>query len=58
MNVFGPEAMPLDEEALGALVADVIRGELQGPIGERVSHNLRQLVRHEIARAFKGRGLT
>ncbi|MEM1429025.1 MAG: hypothetical protein AAGG09_06175 [Pseudomonadota bacterium] len=58
LNVFGSDPAVLDEEALRALVADVVHGELQGALGERVSHNIRQLVRREIARALEDRGLT
>jgi len=57
LNVFGAELVSLDEEALRAIVADVVHGELQGALGERVSHNIRQLVRREIARALESRGL-
>ncbi|ANT59547.1 hypothetical protein AYJ57_03700 [Salipiger sp. CCB-MM3] len=40
----------LDQETLRKLVAEVVREELQGAIGERVSRNLRKLVRNEIQR--------
>ena len=42
----------LDEAALHALVADVVRSELQGALGERITRNVRKLVRREIQRAL------
>jgi len=40
----------LDEAALRELVADVVREELTGPMGERITRNVRKLVRREIYR--------
>lgn len=48
---------PLDPEALRALVAEIIRQELQGSLGERITRNVRKLVRREIERALSGRAL-
>ncbi|WP_281983815.1 hypothetical protein [Thalassorhabdomicrobium marinisediminis] len=42
----------LDEEALRALVAEVVREELTGPLGERITRNVRKLVRREIYRVL------
>ncbi|MCE8005932.1 hypothetical protein [Aestuariivita sp.] len=42
----------LDEEALRELVADIVREELQGALGERITRNVRKLVRREIHRAL------
>jgi len=42
----------LDEEALRDMVADIVRQELQGPLGERITRNVRKLVRREIYRAL------
>ncbi len=42
----------LDEEALRDLVADVVRQELQGALGERITRNMRKLIRREINRAL------
>ena len=42
----------LDEEALRSLIADVVREELQGALGERFTRNVRKLVRREIQRAL------
>ncbi len=47
----GPE-FTLDEEVLRDLVRDLIREELQGHLGERITRNIRKLVRAEIARAL------
>lgn len=40
----------LDEDALRALVSEVVREELTGPLGERITRNVRKLVRREIYR--------
>jgi hypothetical protein len=50
-NLFGEEDGAIDEAALRAMIADVVREELQGALGERVSRNLRALVRREVAKA-------
>ncbi|MEP5153835.1 hypothetical protein [Planktotalea sp.] len=42
----------LDEEALRDMVAEIVRQELQGPLGERITRNVRKLVRREIHRAL------
>ncbi len=42
--------MSLDEDALRALVSEVVREELTGPLGERITRNVRKLVRREIYR--------
>jgi hypothetical protein len=42
----------LDENELRALVAEVLREELKGPLGERITRNVRKLVRREIAQAL------
>ncbi|WP_323785535.1 hypothetical protein [Thalassovita sp.] len=42
----------LDEDALRELVADIVRQELQGALGERITRNVRKLVRREIHRAL------
>jgi hypothetical protein len=54
--VFGridePADAVYDEELLRELVRDIIREELQGALGERITRNVRKLVRAEIARAL------
>lgn len=48
----------LDEEMLRELVADIVRQELQGSLGERITRNVRKLVRREIQRALTARDLS
>ena len=47
----------LDEEALHEIVRNLIREELQGVLGERITRNVRKLVRAEINRALTARSL-
>ncbi len=47
----------LDEESLRELVADIVRSELQGALGERITRNVRKLVRREIQRALAAQDL-
>ena len=47
----------LDEDALRDLVADIVRQELQGALGERITRNVRKLVRREIHRAMASQEL-
>ena len=42
----------MDEDAIRALVIEIVRQELQGTLGERITRNVRKLVRREIARAI------
>jgi hypothetical protein len=42
----------LDEDALRDLIANIVREELQGALGERITRNVRKLVRREIHRAL------
>lgn len=51
------DATLLDEAGLRDLVADIVREELQGGLGERITRNVRKLVRAEIQRAFAARDL-
>ena len=46
------EMPTLDEDGLRDLVADIVRQELQGALGERITRNVRKLVRREIYRAM------
>lgn len=45
-------AMRFDEDVLRELVRDMLREELAGKMGERITRNIRKLVRAEIARAL------
>lgn len=47
----------LDEEALRALVGEIVRQELQGKLGERITRNVRKLVRREISRTLSEHGV-
>ncbi|NND41087.1 MAG: hypothetical protein HKO04_03325 [Silicimonas sp.] len=51
------EVAPLtpEEELLRPIVAKLIREELQGELGERITRNVRKLVRREILRAINAR---
>ena len=54
-SMFAAEEAVLDEGMLRELVIEVIRQELQGALGERITRNVRKLVRAEIHRAIAGR---
>lgn len=47
----------LDEHALQEIVRQTLRAELQGELGERITRNVRKLVRAEINRALMARDL-
>lgn len=54
------DGMPLavlDEVALHEIVRQTLRAELQGELGERITRNVRKLVRAEINRALMARDL-
>jgi hypothetical protein len=44
--------MVIDEDMLREIVGRLVREELQGTMGERITRNLRRMVRREIARAM------
>lgn len=48
-EIFGTSGMP-SEDLLRDLVAEVLRDELAGALGERITRNVRKLVRREIHR--------
>ena len=50
-GLFDSDEGGFDEEALREIVRDIIREELQGTLGERITRNVRKLVRAEVARA-------
>lgn len=54
---FGNEDQMIDEEALRDLVSEIVRAELQGALGERITRNVRKLVRREIHRALTAQEL-
>ncbi|MAM61437.1 hypothetical protein [Maritimibacter sp. UBA3975] len=47
-----PDDMVIDEDMLREIVGRLVREELQGTMGERITRNLRRMVRREIARAM------
>ncbi|MFC3615653.1 hypothetical protein ACFORG_18010 [Lutimaribacter marinistellae] len=51
-GAFSLDEAVMDEEMLRELVADIVRQELQGALGERITRNVRKLVRREIHRAL------
>lgn len=54
---YGSDDQLIDEEALRDLVSDIVRSELQGALGERITRNVRKLVRREIHRALAAQEL-
>ena len=46
------EEAVIDEAALREMVAEIVRQELMGALGERITRNVRKLVRREIHRAL------
>ncbi|MES0823841.1 hypothetical protein [Ruegeria sp. SCP11] len=45
-------SLTLDEDMLRSLIAQVVREELQGVLGQRITRNVRKMVRREIYRAL------
>lgn len=45
----------MDEERLREIVSDVVREELRGALGERITRNMRKMVRREIHRTVTAR---
>lgn len=56
-DLFAQDENFLDEESLRELVTDIVREELQGALGERITRNVRKLVRREIHRALAAQDL-
>lgn len=54
-DAIGAAGPHYDEALLRDLVRDIIREELSGTLGERITRNVRKLVRAEIARALTSR---
>ena len=57
LDADGTPLAVLDEAALQEIVRQMIREELQGSLGERITRNVRKLVRAEIHRALIARDL-
>ncbi|KAJ54140.1 hypothetical protein ACMU_03390 [Actibacterium mucosum KCTC 23349] len=49
------DSVLLDEDSLREMVVAIVREELQGGLGERITRNVRKLVRREINRALASR---
>lgn len=52
-----PAAATIDEALLRDMVSDIVRQELQGVLGERITRNVRKLVRREIHRVLMSHDL-
>ena len=53
----GEETLEIDEAMLSQLVAHIVRRELQGELGEKITRAIRKLVRAEVARELALRKL-
>ncbi len=49
----GQGAPILDEVALRGVINSIVREELQGEMGDRISRNLRKLIRQELSQMLK-----
>ncbi|KMW58442.1 hypothetical protein AIOL_003416 [Candidatus Rhodobacter oscarellae] len=56
-NLLADDFATIDEDALRDVVSEIVREELQGVLGERITRNVRRLVRREIQRAMAVRDL-
>jgi len=56
-ELLGGDDAILDEDALREVIAEIVRQELQGSLGERITRNVRKLVRREIHRALASHDL-
>lgn len=54
-GLFEGDTAEIDEDVLRDIVRDIIREELAGTLGERITRNVRKLVRVEINRALTAR---
>lgn len=50
-------AAPIDMDNLREIVTDIVREELRGPLGQKITRNVRKLVRQEIQRAMNVKAL-
>lgn len=56
-EIMGDDVAFIDEDDLERMVARIVREELRGQLGERITAQVRKLVRAEIARALDERNL-
>ncbi len=52
-SALSPDEPVIDEAMLYQIVANIVRQELQGELGERITRNIRKLVRAEVARELQ-----
>lgn len=52
LQAYLDEGSSINEDALRKLVLEIVRQELQGKLGERITRNVRKLVRREIMRVM------
>lgn len=52
------DALFVDEDTLREIVSELVRSELQGDLGDRITRNVRKLVRREIHHALASRNFT
>ncbi|MDQ7069429.1 MAG: hypothetical protein Q9M48_01545 [Rhodobacterales bacterium] len=57
VDLFGVDEAIVDEDMLREMVSEIVRQELQGALGERITRNVRKLVRREIHRALASQEL-
>ncbi|MGB0960100.1 MAG: hypothetical protein ACPGVK_07610 [Halocynthiibacter sp.] len=57
MELGDEEQQLIEDEVLEDLIQQIIREELQGDLGQRITQNVRKLVRSEMSRALSERGL-
>ncbi len=58
LAAFLPQEPAIDQDALRALIGQIVREELAGETGERITRNVRKLVRREINLMLTARDLT
>lgn len=57
VEIVGDDTDIIDEEVVQAMVARLVREELQGEVGEKITQSIRRFVRREIERALTLKGL-
>lgn len=55
INFAADDGSLIDEDMLREIVSEMVRSELQGELGDRITRNVRKLVRREIHRALASR---
>ncbi|MCK8463001.1 hypothetical protein MUY35_03955 [Aliiroseovarius sp. S1339] len=57
VEIVGDDTDIIDEEVVHAMVARLVREELQGEVGEKITQSIRRFVRREIERSLTLKGL-